>query len=316
MTRQKIHPLLKRLLLFCVIFIGINGVITAYFYRVSIHNHKLLTQDRGYHQSGDSIELLIMGHSRPFKAIDPSLLPNAVNFCSGGESNIHTYYKLKYALERSGKEIKIVLLPAGFPSFNVPDPQVNSNSFYWKQYVDYFELAQLTGEHDKYVSVWLKSHTIPWYEYGYLKLSSSTGDFDLRVDKEDFLNGSKEEKLNMANLVIERTMGTRSFYDEVSLEYLKKTIKLCQQHKCQLVFIKYPVSSSYREATQAMKKEYKLLKGELKADSIIQSYSDVHFWNYSNYWSEDDSFFADPQHVNIQGQKTFTNLVKRRLKEL
>lgn len=316
MLKKKLHPELRKLLLFSGIFLVINAGLTLYFKRVSIRNHKLLKQERVFKQAPDAIDVMIMGHSRPYKAIDASLLGNSVNFCSGGESSVYTYYKLKYVLEESGKSVKTVLMPAGFPSINLTDPNVNSNSFYWKRYVDYCELAAITDDHEAYTSLWLKSRTIPWYEYGYLKLASMTGDINFKTDKKVFKEGNEADNLALAESIISRMTDTRSMYDSVSLHYVQKTMELCKKHHVQLVYIKYPVSKPYRSAVKRIIEAKNLQDATGNFEKIIASHSEIEFWDYGAYWGENDMYFVDPQHINKEGQRLFTLLIKTRLERL
>lgn len=280
-----------------------------------MRNHKLYQQDRVFHLAEDDIDLLVMGHSRPFRAIDESQFDNVVNFCSGGESNVHTYYKLKYVLEQSGKSIETVLLPAGFGSFNLDDPALISNSFYWKKYVDYLELGEISNEYSTYSSIWLKSKVIPWYEYPYLRLSLETGDFDLKMSKENYRNGSEIEKYQMARVILDRAVTNSQFYDTVSTIYLRKTIQLCKDNNCRLIFIKYPVSSSYHKAMKEIVLENKLTKHLTEVEQIIHQ-SGITILDYQNKWLQKEDYFVDPQHLSDSGKTAFSKLLKDELDQL
>ena len=306
---------MKQLLLFVIILVAVNIALSFYFYKVSVRNHKLYKQDRVFHSSEDQIDLLVMGHSRPFRAIDETQFDNIVNFCSGGESNVHTYYKLKYVLEQSGKNVETVILPAGFGSFNLDDPSLISNSFYWKKYVDYLELSEVSNDFSTYTSIWLKSKVIPWYEYPYLKLSLETGDFDLKISKEKYQNGSAEEKYKMARMILDRAVANSQFYDSVSSIYLNKTIELCKNSDCKLVFVKYPVTSSYKKAMNEIVDEKELSELAIRIEEIIDK-EGITLLDHQDMWLENDDHFLDPQHLNEDGKKAFSKLLKSEIARL
>lgn len=301
------HPIFKRLALFLLVVVAVNAGITWYFNHISIANHKLLKQDRKFHNAPDDIDILVMGHSRPGVALNDRLLPNAVNFCSGGESNIHTYYKLKYVLEESGKKVKTVVLPAGFGSFNLPDVEVNANSFYWKRYVDYLKLGEETGEFSTYLSVWLKAHLVPWYEYPYLRLQVALGDFDLSIDKEAYAASSDAEKLEIARGIINQQMSSRNQYDSVSISYVKRTLELCKEHNVMVVYVNFPVSSYYETAAKEVIDEHGFSDKFVQiAEMIARSENGVLFDFTTSDLEMGDDLFSDPQHMTKEGQQKFT----------
>lgn len=322
MKNKPTYSYAYRTLTFIVIMLLINEGIKLYFENVSSANHKLVTQDAAFHAAPDTLDLLIMGHSRSYAAIDIDIL-NAegiatANFSSGGESNIHSYYKLKYVLKESGKNVKTVIMPSGFTSFSLPDPDMNSNSFYWKRYVDYIALGKESNDFKRHLSVWIKAHMVPWYEYPYLRSSVALGDFNLTVNNKGFAAVNDSARTEMARGAIEGYMAVRQSYHEVSLLYLQRTIDLCKQYQVQLIYTDFPTSSYYQTVAREIIEENRITGdqsvyfGMVKADSIINT-SNVVYWEDALLYSDNNAYFADSQHMNEVGRAAYTQLVKSRL---
>lgn len=315
MHRRHIPESFRRLLLFLLILFALNGVISLYFYKVSTRNHKMVRQDRVFHKAPKKIDYLIMGHSRPFRAIDITSLPHAVNFCSGGESNINTYYKLRNVLEKSNKEVHTVILPAGFASFSQNKPEGTGNAFYWKRYVDYFEVGRETDDRLSYFSIWLKAKVVPWYEYPYIRMSMLTGDATSPIDVKGYANGSEEERLQQALKLANLNNDTKAIFDEASMTYLKKTIALCKKHNCRLIYVKYPISKYYQEATQLLPNAEKLNKRSQEFDATIRE-SGITMFDFTHLFDDQQDYFKDPHHLGKQAQQIFTQHLKQSLDSL
>ena len=295
------------MLVFLLVVACVNGGITWYFYNISISNHKLIKQDRRFHAAGNDIDVLVMGHSRPGAAINDAIMESWANFCSGGESNIHTYYKLKYILESSGKNVKKVILPAGYGTFALPDVDVNSNSFYWKRYVDYLELGREVGDFESYLSVWIKSRIVPWYEYPYLRMQFAFGDFDLSINKEAYDSGSDTYRLAVASRIVDQQSASKALYHPVSINYIRKTIDLCEAHNVELIYVKFPVSSYYTNATNFVIDQFEMQEHLEAVDSIITNSGNVKLLDLREWpLFNSDSNFSDPQHIDKNRRDIFT----------
>ena len=298
------------MIIFIFSLIGLNFLITTYFYQISVRNHKLFKQDKAFFEGGNDISFLIMGHSKPAAAIDFSNFKNASNFCSGGEASVYTYYKLKHIFEKSEKNITTVVLPAGFLSFCIPDPKLSTNSFYWKKYVDFLELGRISNETETYRSIWIKSKLVPWYEFFYLKLLLNFGDVKMGNGKISYTELDDSEKLVLSEKVITRSLESKIYYDQTAYIYLKKTIKLCQKHGCEMVFVKYPISQHYREVKNTHLAKGKLKKKYRKFNEYIKSQDGIRYFDFQDLYLGKDYLFKDPQHLNSEGRKLFTAYFK------
>ncbi|MFT6138639.1 MAG: hypothetical protein ACJAUJ_001734, partial [Salibacteraceae bacterium] len=73
---------IKRALLFILIFIGMNEGIKMYFFNVSVYNHRLVKQDRQFNEYDGPLEYLVMGHSRPARAVDATSIDGCYSYCT------------------------------------------------------------------------------------------------------------------------------------------------------------------------------------------------------------------------------------------
>ncbi|MDM8554555.1 hypothetical protein QUF75_07480 [Desulfococcaceae bacterium HSG7] len=100
----------------------------------------------------------------------------------------------------------------------------------------------------------------------------------------------------------------RKIYDYL-MHFYEKTIRLGLQHHCQVILIKYPLSSEYLNR----------LDTQLKLDidrlyvQIANKY-DLEIWDYSDKIKNRD-FFSNPDHLSRKGAKYFGDIINAKLNE-
>jgi hypothetical protein len=254
-----------------------------------------------------------MGHSRPEKGLDTKTLPNSVAYCSGGEDNMRTYYKLKSVLENNADRIKYVILPTGFPTFSLSRPERNLNSFYWSKYVDYIELAKITGDYSTYYGVYLRSKVLPYYEYPYIRVMWMYGDYRPLINDTLLNNQTPEAKKELAEIAVKTQYIVGTIGHPASYVYLKKSIELCKSYNKKIIFLKYPVTRYYKDnANQFMLDNNISLT---KPDSIINSYEENIVLNYQNIYADSLHYFKDAHHLNDLGREKFTHFFLKEMEK-
>ncbi|MDM8539943.1 hypothetical protein QUF90_02540 [Desulfococcaceae bacterium HSG9] len=100
----------------------------------------------------------------------------------------------------------------------------------------------------------------------------------------------------------------RKIYDYL-MHFYEKTIRLGLKHHCQVILIKYPLSSEYLNR----------LDTQLKLDidrlyvQIANKY-DLEIWDYSDKIKNRD-FFSNPDHLSRKGAKYFGDIINAKLNE-
>ena len=280
-----------------------------------MRNNKLIESDIEFYKKPSQIDYLFLGHSKPFAAIDVSQFKNGVQFCAGGESNIQTYYKLKHLLENSDKQLKYIVLPYGFASFNSNKTQLSTNSFYWKKYVDYIDVGRNSDKFWNYVSVDVKSRVCPYYEYPFLRLSLYYGELNIVNSKEDYSSLTKLEKQSLSNRIITTQMENRDLYSDVSFIYLQKTIDLATKYDKKIIYVKYPVSQSYYVVKNDMTEENSIPVQKF-VDQVNIPNENIQVLDLESVYFDTDELFKDPQHLKPQGREKFTSLLLDKISSL
>lgn len=309
---MKLNPYIKNSLYFLVFFVLINEGIKLYFSKVSVARHKLIKADEEFYHCPDTIDYLIMGHSRPYAAINTEAIPGCVQFCSGGETNIQTYYKLKQLLETSNKSINTIILPSGFPTYCLSKPELNINSFYWKRYVDYLELGNLADKKTIYTGIYLKAHLFPYYEYPYIRLMLFFDELNMVIPKYAYQKASPLQKERIAISLVNSQYKNKELYSPVSFLYLKKTLELIAKHNKKIVFVKYPITLEYRNAMQDLANNT-FINTHLP-DSIIRQFDQqIQVFDFSDIFDNHPEYFKDPQHLNKKGKEEFTRIIREKI---
>jgi hypothetical protein len=302
----KVHPVVKQVLLFVLVFAALNEGIRIYFYNVTAKNMRLVQCDDAFHAIDQPLDFLFLGHSRGLASIDTANHPELFNFCSGGESNIYTYYKLKSILEEGKVTAKVIVMPCGFGSFNMRSISATTNSFYWIKYVDYLELGKHQNRWSEYLTLSLKARLFPYFQRPALALDKTMGSYTGQGDyKKKLADIPTENRFTVALQNLEANSVARSLYDSISLLYLKKTIALCNEKNQPIVFVKYPVTSYYQEAAVEFAKKNDFTPYQI--DAVIKaSWDKIFVLDYEALYRDQPDMFRDLNHLNKEGAEAFT----------
>lgn len=299
----------KKILLFLLLFAGINGALSFWYYKKVVPKNKLYQTDANYKEHIESTNTLFLGHSRAQLGVDEELFQGAINYASYGENNVYTYYKIKRLLEDNRNVIERVFIPCGFGTFSsLKSPHVFDHS-YWNQYIDYIELGQEHNELDKYAALLLQSKIFPYsrsLQLGVNKRFKFSG-----VRKSTLQELTTElEKEKYAYEAIRINFVNRNSYDTISYKYLERTLALCQANNIEVVAIKYPVTSYYFEAYNELISEEKW--NTRIFDELLKA-NNVEVLNFEQIYFKKDELFRDTHHLNEDGKKQFSELLKRTL---
>lgn len=305
---------IKRILLFILIFVGLNEGIKVYFFKVSVHNHRLVKQDRAFNAYHGPLDYIVMGHSRPARDIDAQLIPGCYSYCSSSENNIRSYYKLLDVLKKHEKRIGVVLLPIGISSISLDYPDKMKNSFYWSPYMDYFELGELTGDRVTYLKMHLKTGLFPYYEYPYVRLMEKYKDMRVVIPNSVYASATEEERVSFAHDIITNQQKFAHINDTIAMQYVQKTINLTKSYGKPLVFIKYPVTNYYLDAVSTY--EPRWIKEQQQIEQLVSGQENIYLLDFQNLFQDHPEYFIDTHHLNELGRTAFTKVLAEKLKSL
>lgn len=270
---------------------------------------QLYATDQVIANAPDTFPYLIAGHSRLLRAIDTSLWPEVVKVGTPGESFIETYYKLKYIFEKEKKSPEFVLLPFEIGTFK---PNDFRRSFYWKKYLNFFEVATQKGELAEYIKVCLLAHGFPFRHYYGQQIKSWLKPRDIAPNanktKQSFADYSEAVRRQMIeeDIALLEVIG---MMDPSAAYYLAKTLELCQQHQSKLIYIKCPLTETYKKELEklAIQQNYP----EQKLIQIIEKDKNARLIDLQIDFDNQDHYFFDQHHLNKDGAKAFTQLLQQ-----
>jgi len=309
MTEKRTYRLGKKLLLFLVIVVGINSVISLWYYKKVAPKTLLYRTDLKYEENKSTTNTLFVGHSRAQLGINDSLFDNTVNIASYGENNVYTYYKLNKILNDPNNKIQTVIIPNGFGSFSsLKNPAICDHT-YWNKYIDYAELGGNHDDRERYVSELVQSKLFP-YVRTIQKGINKKFKFDGREKLTLHQLKTEQEKVAYATKAITVNFINRNCYDDVAYAYLQKTIRLCEAKKVNVITVKYPITSYYFAAVKSVMGENDW--NHERFDSLINS-QNYRMFDFEDLYFERDDLFKDTHHLNKFGQKEFSKIIKENL---
>lgn len=251
-------------------------------------------------------KIIAFGDSHPTRAFNPMIVKNSFNYGSHGENYVQTYYKLKKLLEKENN-IELVLIQMDLHNF-YDNFQEGDNMYFWKDYIDPYELGIDSGSLIKtYPSYLFKSNFVSY-------LSGLSIVFESFVrNSGEILKMGFQPKPSLRRLTKEyleqRINGhfkkDKEYISRRSLKYFHKILGLLKEKGIKAALIRYPVSKYYYNAARQRIQE-STFQGLL--ENTKKQYPNVDlFLDFSKVFFNDDmtdlrkSVFYDHDHVNIYG---------------
>ncbi|MBI4847226.1 MAG: DUF1574 family protein [Nitrospirae bacterium] len=275
--------------------------------------------DRDFYRYDNKI--LMLGDSHSMTGLNSEIIGDAFNFSSGGANYMKTYYKLKYILNDKPRRFKVLIIPFDLHSFASNRSDVLMDSYYWKKYVNYWELGLRKKNLPAYLTEYLRGNYFPYAgEFGNVYLYFKDGQQNVGKEKYrkvikgymiDDENYSKKDKMKLARTRTEEHFkGTKSV-DEDLVFYFNKIVSLASGHGIKIILIKFPITDEYYSIASEM---MQVDKYNAQINSLVEGKPDMFLWDYQNFFFDKDYLFSDSDHLNTAGATEFSNIIKDRLK--
>lgn len=315
-------PQLMRAILFTAILIGINaGLSRAYFWAETPSSWTLATDAQLAARGPLDVEWLILGDSHAKCGIDPRLLPDAFNLATLGSHYYHSYYRLKHFLEREGGSARFVILPMDTHSVAWQRARMEDGA-YWSRYISYPQMAWRTGEYPNYARQFLTDFLLPYAGHGdriveaALERGRAQTPFPL-IDGHIQMPGDwsatpEEERLA---LTAQRCAFIHNRYDlpdPVMTQYLLDTLALCARHGVRPVMVRFPLT---HEAWDEVHANMDLAALDALYDKWFAPYPGLIRIDLGESLGDRLELFNDPDHLNAEGARVFTELLVEALAE-
>jgi uncharacterized protein YneF (UPF0154 family) len=283
---------MKKLIIHIAIFFLVFSLIISIF--IGIYTKQVKNQ----FSKNLKIKYLFLGDSHVQNGINPSLIPNSVNFASSGESYFNIYQKLQYIA--SHFEIENLVIPVGTHNFSkqIDTLWILNESNFISKISDIYpivkfsdlksEINHLNFSNTMYVDIVDNSvyQSIYGLEYFLLKRNpayvggfvSQKGSFDLKesnFEKKSFILTSKNTSVHQ-------------------LRNFNTILAFCKTQNIKVTLIAIPVYQSEKN----------------NLDAFIQTFKRQGFdFNYLNHLNliNDNTLFKDPNHLNNKGSKYYSD---------
>ena len=308
MNRKKKSKALFYLILFLVPFFILSIICNRIYYNIQIPIKPYIPPNT---------EILILGDSHAAFALDPEVIGKTVNFSSYGESYVHNYYKLKFALKKS-KSLKIVILPIDLHSFSdFREDRIHFN-MKWLQYIDFIELGWIKNKPISYLIKYLhlrifefKGHYLQFINHFFSHQDSQKS--NLLIDKgfiakDGFYFHKQDEK---AQRRASRQLKDFNYFSKEIVLFFKKILQECEDNQIQVVLMKSPITREYYKQADRLINIKHLYS---QVFQIARKFRNIHLLDFQTlYFKNESGLFWDPQHLNKIGASKFSALVKNHL---
>ncbi len=283
---------MKKLILHIAIFLLVFSSIISIF--IGIYTKQIQNQ----FSKKSKIKYLFLGDSHVQNGINPSVIPNSMNFASSGESYFNIYQKLQYIAAHS--EIETVVIPVGIHNFSkqIDTLWILNETNFISKISDIYpivkfsdlksEINHLNFSNTMYVDIVDNSvyQSIYGLEYFLLNrkpayvggFTAHNGSFEVNKSisiKESFILSSKNTSTHQ-------------------LRNFNKILAFCKEQNIKITLIAIPVYQSEKN----------------NLDSFINSFHlQGYDFNYLNHLNliNDNTLFKDPNHLNNKGSKYYSN---------
>ncbi len=299
---------MKRFIIKLTLFILPIVIIATSVEIYNRRNNTFYAKKQYVDKNQNAIEVMFLGSSQTWRAINPAFLTFKCAPLAHGESAFNIDYLLFNQYINNLPKLKVLVLETSYHTFeDYRDHKWNKNHLFWIYYginnyeknapmSDYFMISSNPKEYLK--KLWTSS-IFPEFgqynEFGYITSANktlATGAYD-----PEFLKNRHAEE-NLTNFKINSGL-------------LEKIIATCKEKNIEIVFFSPPKFSTYNKNNNLSKLN--------RRDSLLSIYKNngfVNIWNYEKAFENDSQLFYNEDHLNINGSKKLTQEINVKLNEI
>lgn len=302
----------RKIAFFSLTFLVIHGLLLFINFKLNHSKNEVTIQLDQYFQRGN-IKVLFLGDSHPKKAIDCSIIDSSYSIAHSGENNMMNYYKLAYCINNKKIKPQYVVLPCDILTYT---KNYNYSITYKPLYYSFIPINEVFCVDSNTLKAYydyLKINLFPYTEWKYI---FNKNNLFKGADKAKRFQTESQLKQFTTNLIkgdVGLTKEHETLYFTRSLDYIQKTIDLCKQHKIKLIYIKYPTTSLFLDEVKKWSGDTSLT---IRPSEKIINKHHVPLLNYESLYLKHDDFFYDSHHLNDDGKKAFSNMLKLKLDSL
>lgn len=294
-------------------FISKSGIflfvilITGFVFEIALRNipNDYQYKFRYISKNASEIEILILGNSHSFYAINPEFFTQNTFNCAGVSQSYDIDYEIIKLFTEQWINLEKIIIPISYFSF-------------------YFDLRSSPEEwrYDNYLRYW------DFENRGYFKFELLSRAFKQNINRivRYYLLGKdpriinklgwgnnykKQASISMSESAKNR-ISKHNFFEKgakvESIEFkrqsesLRSIIQFCIQNQIEVVFILTPLTDEYmQESNEA---QWGIVSNEL--DLILKTCYDCHFYDFRNHIRFKKEDFYDSDHLNERGANKFS----------
>jgi hypothetical protein len=243
----------------------------------------------------DTIEILILGSSQTWRAINPEYLTISSAPLAHGESSFNIDYLLFKRFVNDFPKLKVIILEASYHTLeDYRDKSWNKNHLFYKYYdinnyggrvplTEYFLLSANPKAYiNRIISSSISAELGEYNEFGYITTTNTTLD-ETGYDPENLKN-----RHNIENL--------KNFKKNIVL--LNEMVDYSIEKGIDIVLFSPPKHKRYNQ--------YNIKQKIKRRNRIFEKFTQnqaIHIWNYEKRYQNTDSIFYNEDHLNVNGAK-------------
>lgn len=322
MKQDKIKFIKNAIVFMCILLSLIlicNHIYVKYiFEEKQIYRKGLMYQDFIKTHKDKKIDYIFFGDSRTGNGASPEIINNSFNYGLIGETYMTTYYKVLSVINNPEIKVKTVVFQIDVNTFAQSKRDMylsNSDVFYYSKDMSYEDIHKLNG--NSYPQIFIQRNFIfvgNGEDMRRLFLSKpKTSDIYLgwtRLEG-DFSNVSNRKKA--AEYAGELEFNGKPLFNNETYDYFLKTIKVAKENNITIVFVTYPSSKEYLDMLNSRNISREELNSIVFSGVNQTIGNDYEYYDYSNLFENNSSYFSDPEHLNEKGAREFTKILKEKI---
>lgn len=301
----------QKITVFVITFLLLHAAMSGLFFLITSKTSELVQNQQAFEQLKKAPKYLFLGDSHPTRAINENKIEGSYKLSFYGEGPVLGYYRLKYVLENLQLKPEYVFLQTDISRFSTNYFSHSENKFFYNNYIDYDELLEEGVINHEWYLKQLAYRIIPYLELKSIVRKNKS--IKKKKGLQRFLDLSALNKQNNTNLFIKEKLLSNNpnnlYYDE-ALNYLVKTIEICQAHQLKIIAIKYPVTDYYLNTIEQFCREEIL--NNPPQNKILSEYN-IPLWDFEKQFPDSYNYFFDSHHVNEFGREAFTEVLNNRI---
>lgn len=308
------NSLLRKSMFFLLAAGGIHIMLYAGFMQWVKQYSQLFKAEKTLTKNDQPYDYLFLGNSHVARGIDTSIVAASFNYGFYGENVSRSYYKLKNLLEKTpAGRFKYIVLPTEISTYTAFMYRFNKYNYYYKKIINQREWLRISQDYEYQIN-YLLDCTFPYTHFKEVLTAESPK--SKKKQKQFMAIDQKSEAENTKNGYYEAStlLGNGQPNDichPVLMAYLEKTLALCRQNNLKVVFIKYPLSQYFLDASQQIIGNTPL--DALASTQFIKRNSDVVVLDYESVFADCSAYFFDSHHLNQAGGEALSILVNHDL---